>query len=362
MQPKPRSQIHPAGQLAGLSVLLVDDVVINQNVMQHILLRAGARIDVAENGQIAVDLLQQAGQHYDAVLMDIQMPVLDGYQATLAIRAMGLIDLPIIAMSANATHEDRQHALAAGMHAHLAKPIDAQQLIATVICSTGRRGPEAGAVAQQDLAQALDQTPHAMSIAGIDVDSALQRFGGHQAALVALLKRFEHSHGDALRETRRLLATGQPQAATQCLHRLRGVAANLGAAQIASLTLQAEAAIETAHDGELTTLLATLLDALDAAMAIVVGAARTLPLPPPQPPQVAPTSAVPLPHALAELLALLQNSNLEALTQFQALRPAIEQTATGPENVLALADAIETLNFTAAEKLVQDMLTQKDSA
>ena len=354
-----------SGRLAGMRVLLVEDNEINQEMAQYILLHAGARVDVAANGRIAVDLLAQQSQRYDAVLMDLQMPVMNGFQATAAIRRMGLTKLPIIAMTANALAEDRALAEAAGVDAHAAKPIDVDDLIATML----RLAPPSARTAAGDGDGAQAAWPDRPdSLPGIDLDAALKRLAGNYPAFVGLLKRFENSQGGAVTEVRALLGRDKRHAAAQVLHRLRGVAANLGAADIAAYARQAETALTEARESEL----AALLAALEQAIAVVTDAARVLPLPLPWP--VPPAAGAPhaagdgaagsgpaidLAQALAELVSLLQNSNMKALTHFQALRPALVRD--GSADVPALANAIETLDFAAAEKVVQAMLKRKDN-
>ncbi|MBK8176045.1 MAG: nitrate- and nitrite sensing domain-containing protein [Rhodospirillales bacterium] len=117
-------------RLEGAHVLLVEDNEFNQQVAREILNGFGVRVDVADNGAIALEKLKAS--LYDAVLMDMQMPVMDGFTATREIRSLGWADLPIIAMTANAMQQDRNECLAAGMNDHLAKPIDPQQLASTL--------------------------------------------------------------------------------------------------------------------------------------------------------------------------------------------------------------------------------------
>lgn len=123
-------------RLKGKRILLVEDNALNQEIAEEILTEEGLLVETADNGQEAVQKLLEAGENaFDAALMDIQMPVMDGYEATKAIRAMPqswLRDLPILAMTANAFEEDRQKALAAGMNGHLAKPIDIDKLFAAL--------------------------------------------------------------------------------------------------------------------------------------------------------------------------------------------------------------------------------------
>ncbi|MBQ7163789.1 MAG: response regulator, partial [Clostridia bacterium] len=121
--------------LKNLRVLVVEDNFINIEIATMILKNEGFEVDIAENGKIALDTIEQAdADKYDLVLMDIQMPVMNGYEATRAIRALPAPkgDIPIIAMSANAFEEDVREALSAGMNAHVTKPIDVKVLTETI--------------------------------------------------------------------------------------------------------------------------------------------------------------------------------------------------------------------------------------
>ncbi|PKV44647.1 PAS domain S-box-containing protein [Janthinobacterium sp. 61] len=346
-----------SGLLEGMRVLLVEDNEINQEVAQYILLHSGARVAVAANGKLAVDLLTSTPDAWDAVLMDLQMPVMNGYDATLAIRALGLPDLPIIAMTANAMDEDRLRAIASGMNAHVAKPIDVDEMIQTLTrLVQAPQGKGNSAVHAGNAGTETLEVP--ATVPGIDLEAALHRFGGDYGAFLALLKRFENSQGDAVEETRRLLAAGQARQAAQLLHRVCGVAANLGAVHIASLAGDVEKALQ----GGRAHATAALLGQLELAMAEVIEAARALPSPlrrsQPLPP--APGSGpIDLRAGLAELLVLIRNNNLKALAQFHALHPALQQSDR--EAALAMANAIETLNFSEAEKLVLDQLKREEN-
>ena len=345
-----------SGLLAGVRVLLVEDNEINQEVAQYILLHSGAHVAVAANGRLAVDLLAHTPDAWDVVLMDLQMPVMNGYEATRAIRALGLADLPIVAMTANAMDEDRLRAIASGMNAHVAKPIDVDDMIATLTRLVPALAGAAGNGAAPPGAPAAATPEVPASLPGIDLAAALHRFGGDYGAFLALLKRFENSQGDAVEETRRLLAAGQAQQAAQLLHRVCGVAANLGATHVASLAGAAEKALKAAPPQAT----ASLLQQLENAMSEVIVAARTLPLPRSEPLAAAPGDGqIDLRAGLAELLVLIRNNNLKALARFHALHPAIQQSDR--EAALAMANAIETLNFSEAEKLVLDQLKREEN-
>ena len=120
--------------LAGLRLLVAEDNLINQQLARELLMSEGAEVDIAANGQIALEMVRSAPDHYDIVLMDMQMPIMDGLAATRAIRATpGLETLPIVAMTANAMQEDRQACLDAGMNDHITKPLDMDELIDVVL-------------------------------------------------------------------------------------------------------------------------------------------------------------------------------------------------------------------------------------
>ena len=353
-QPEHRSSHAPlSGSLAGMHVLLVEDNEINQEMARYILLHCGALVEVASNGEIALDMLRDDPQRFDAVLMDLQMPVMDGYRATESIRSMGLRTLPIIAMTANVMPEDRIRAIEAGVDAHIAKPIDVDEMIATLT----RLAPlhPGSANVQPGLArgeQRGDGCP--AMVPGIDLEAALRRVAGNYAAFAGLLKRFENSQGDAVQEVRDCLAQDKRYAATRVLHRLKGVAANLGATEVARLSAQAETAVAEGQDSSA----AALLLSLEEALAVVINAARELPVPVPA--AASGTVVSNLPQALGDLQMLLRNSNMRALAAFKALSPVLEQRC--PDLLPGLANAIETLDFTSAEQRLQEIMKREETA
>ncbi|MEW6020702.1 MAG: PAS domain-containing protein [Pseudomonadota bacterium] len=337
-----------SARLAGLRVLVVEDNEVNQEVARQVLLHAGAQVELAANGRSALDLLGRDSA-FDAVLMDLQMPVMNGFEATAAIRAMGLATLPVVAMTANAMDEDRERALDAGMDAHLPKPIDVDALVATLRAVTGRGEAAAPALPRQSAA-ALPPLP------GIDLQGALSRFGGNHAAFVAVFQRFAATQAGAVDEIRSLATAGDAEGALQLTHRLRGVAGNLGAAGVATQALCLEGALRGADQAGVTACLA----ALDAAMASVLAGAVELD-------QVsvaavpATTTAPVRRDALARLLDLLQNNNMKAITSFEALRPALAGSVEA-NDMAELANAVGLLRFEQAARLVRAILEAKGDA
>lgn len=249
-----------ASRLDGAVLLLVEDNEINQEVARDILRRAGAQVEIAANGRIAVDMLRGEPDRFDAVLMDVQMPEMDGYEATRMIRGtLGLRALPIIAMTANAMETDCADALDAGMNAHLSKPIEVEKLLQTLASHVPVRKRRPGLTVS-------GPSP------GIDFAGVLQRIGLRRNDLLPYLQRFADSLDDRLTELRQFLAEGKTAEAARKFHNLRGLAANLGADQIARLSSLAETALACGRSGEA----ASLLPELEAAGKTVQDAIRRL--------------------------------------------------------------------------------------
>ena len=217
--------------LAGLNLLLVEDNEVNQEVAKAMLSGVGAHVTVADHGAEALTRLEELGDAVDAVLMDVQMPVMDGMEATRRIRERGeWVKLPVIAMTANASVRDREACLAAGMNDHVPKPIDPEHLFTTLTRWAKPRRGEAHAPAS---IQAADERPSAQGrLPGIDVEQALGRLNHDGALLHQLLKRLIQDSGPAVPRARELLAGGDRPGAQRLIHSLKGVSGNLAAERI----------------------------------------------------------------------------------------------------------------------------------
>ncbi|UTW51026.1 PAS-domain containing protein [bacterium SCSIO 12827] len=225
-------------QIVGMRILVVEDNEINQQVAQEILGHAGVVAEIAGNGQVAVEMV--SATPYDAVLMDLQMPVMDGYKATRIIRAEPRHkDLPIIAMTAHAMSSERDKCLATGMNDHLTKPIDPNRLY-TVLASWNARPapapkpatpPEAGA----DI-PAVEPTPPPDAlpdvIQGINLSEARTMVRGNDAILRRLLGAFHEKYMDIADEIATLLADGDLETAARTAHTLKGVSGNIRAERV----------------------------------------------------------------------------------------------------------------------------------
>jgi signal transduction histidine kinase/DNA-binding response OmpR family regulator/HPt (histidine-containing phosphotransfer) domain-containing protein len=222
-------------RLSGARVLLAEDNEINQQIAIELLEGAGATVEVARNGREAVDTLARGGSGFDVVLMDLQMPEMDGFQATARIRSDPRFStLPIVAMTAHATIEERQRCLAAGMNDHVAKPIDPDQLIETVARYGQVRKP-ATAIEREPVPRQPgpgDAEVNIPAIADLDTGSGVSRVGGNRRLYRSLLRQFVDQQGPAATQMRDALATGDIVLAERIAHSLKGVAGNIGANRV----------------------------------------------------------------------------------------------------------------------------------
>jgi PAS domain S-box-containing protein len=222
--------------LRGAHILLVEDNDINQEVAMEFLNRAGLATTLANHGAEAIELLKK--DKFDAVLMDMQMPVMDGLTATKLIRLMPQYQhLPIIALSAAAMNADIEACGQAGMNEHVSKPIDPNRLIATLLkwIKPDRESITAVVPKESSVEIAIP-----IQLKGLEVREALLRLGGNFALLSKLLLRFAEDYTSAPEKIEKLLQSNQNTQACELLHRIKGAAANLGAANLAKAAQQFE--------------------------------------------------------------------------------------------------------------------------
>jgi len=236
--------------IRGARVLLVEDNELNREVATGLLEGAPVTVSAADNGEVAIRMINES--KYDMVLMDMQMPVMDGLAATHAIRQNSQFkDLPIIAMTANAMAGDREKCLKAGMNDHLAKPIDPDKLFYALLRWIPARTPAPNVVAAPVVTEQrppADSAP--LEIPGFDTETALKRTGGNRQRYVLLLRRFADSQVDAVGEIRAALKAQDSATAQRIAHSLKGAAANLGANALATAADSAEVAIKTESEVE----------------------------------------------------------------------------------------------------------------
>ncbi len=239
-----RDRIAPAAHLRGAWVLLAEDNLINQQVAREILEDAGVRVTIANNGREAVHLVGQV--RFDAVLMDVQMPEMDGYQATARIRETPMLTgLPIIAMTAHAMAGYREECLAAGMNDYVSKPIDPNTLFTVLARWITRPAAitEAEAAASVETAHA-SSTALPASLPGVDLAEALERLNGNTDLLRRLLQDFGHEYQDYPKRIRTALARDDRGGAAELAHALKGVGGNLGTHRLYAAALALELALK----------------------------------------------------------------------------------------------------------------------
>ncbi|REL28362.1 response regulator [Thalassotalea euphylliae] len=331
--------------IRGANVLLVEDNEINQQIATELLEMAHLNVDTAVDGQQAVDKVlanmdtdEQADKQserlailpYDVVLMDIQMPVMDGYQATMRIREhIGEERLPIIAMTANAMAGDRERCLEAGMNDHLTKPISPSEVFAMLShwiapknqplnqLLTTDRGINADTiaattgVADKSLTSAqplTENTSPLPAIAGLDTESALARIAGNIPLYLSLLEKFVTNHSQAISHLRQLLTTNDIDGAVRATHTLKGVTASIGATELSLTLAQLEQIIEQGHS------YGAQLSNAEQAMANVIASIQSVSLPPLSSDETQPAEPV---HDTATLNKLYQQL-CEEVTDFDA--------------------------------------------
>lgn len=237
----------------GQTLLLVEDNLVNQEVALGLLEATGVNVIVANHGQEAIDKLKQ--QDVDIVLMDMQMPVMDGVTATTHIRAdQRWKDLPIVAMTANAMNTDIERCMQAGMNDHISKPIDVDKFYQvlklflkvtepqTIIrCSKVERSLMAEPSPQIVVTTSVSELP---TLTGVDLEKAIFRIGGNKQRYFEILRHFIDSQVEELKQLSGLVAGQDMESLIRAAHTLKGSAANLGLDAIAQLAAEMEHTLE----------------------------------------------------------------------------------------------------------------------
>jgi CheY-like chemotaxis protein len=333
-------------------VLLVEDNELNREVALGLLEDAHLSISQAENGQIAVQMIER--DDYDLVLMDMQMPVLDGVAATMAIRSKPRFrSLPIIAMTANVMAGDREKCLRAGMNDHLAKPIDPDKLFDTLLRWIPPHASAAATFEMTPPTGAQLAASGSLVIPGIDTTTALRRTGGNRKRYESLLARFADSQSAAPSDIRAALATEDSTAARRIAHSLKGASANLGVNSLAEIAAKVEAAIESKRAVEPD--LEALSQSLDATIAAIrIALPVESPAPVPVPCNIGPAAVA---RPLARLKRLLEADDGEASDLILEVRPQLSNVLT-PGEIDALIGHVGNFAYGDALKSLSNILAR----
>jgi CheY-like chemotaxis protein len=225
--------------IQGASLLVVEDNEINQQVARELLEQALFKVDIANHGKEAIQMVDKG--NYDCVLMDVQMPVMDGFTATSELRKDERYkDLPILAMTANATHEDRQRCEEAGMDDHIAKPIIPKVLFETLLKWVEHKDrdiPDAPSDEADDSIELPD-------IAGVDTEAGLARVGGNISSYLKLLNKFAENQADVISEIRSAFADNDNELSVRLAHTLKGVGGAIGADELQETAAKLESSLK----------------------------------------------------------------------------------------------------------------------
>jgi CheY-like chemotaxis protein len=382
-------------ELKGRRVLVVDDQPINQQVVRELLERVGMIVAIAGDGQEATVAVTETGKQFDIVLMDIQMPVMDGYEATRLLREQWPPDrLPIIAMTAHVGREDRERCLRSGMNDHLGKPLSVTALYRTLVkwlvpdlsdsyhrdahlaltpaplpggegktfllpLGEGGRRPDEGQEVPVSLLQtkidgeaATEPLPDNLpTMPGFDLTAGVKRLQGNRQLYSALVLEFCREHQNTAAEMLKLLEQGNYDQLLRRAHALKGVAGNL---EIRQVYLQASRLNAALKEGRITEVPSSLAGLADALSVILTGADQIALLFPAVPSVTG--DRVPDREALSSLLRelpeLIHCHNCLALKVGARIAELLQGTAWAGE-ASALATSLDRLDFAAATGQLQ---------
>jgi CheY-like chemotaxis protein len=334
-----------AEPIRGARILLVEDNKMNQEVARDFLERAGLVVSIANNGREGVEWAQK--MRFDLVLMDLQMPEMDGFEAARRIRALpDCAQLPVVAMTAAALLEDRKATAAAGMSDHVSKPIVPADLLATLL-----KWIQPGPRAEQPAPPVLEAAVNFPRVEGIDEAEAFWRLGGNLALYNSLLGRLEVNYRDLAGEVAADLAMGREDQALSRLHGFKGTAGSISAKQSARLAARIESLLKQPGHGDPRALLETLASTNERLFAAIRAHLATAPV------EAEPAAASLDADAIDLLARELREQSVSAIDRFEAMKPAFSRHF-GVLPTITLAGMIEDLRFAEALQLLDQIREQ----
>lgn len=329
-------------RLAGLRLLVAEDNALNQQVACELLTGEGAQVELANNGREAIEKTLAASPGFDGVLMDIQMPEIDGFTATLEIRRH-MQSLPIIAMTANAMTSDKEACYAIGMNDHISKPIDLDNLVTTILrhCESN---------AESELAE-VSQATEIIRDSKDHYEKALQRLGGNKKLFASITSSFFDTITKMSAQLRENLLKANQSEIVRLLHTMKGVAGTVGAAQLSQFLMLAEQQILAAQNIGLTEIWLNELDThikncckglqeftaefgnYSDNKTVLAKANKN--------------------ELLDELSAFLKQKNMRAVIFFDKIKPSLGEIPS--DRLASLEGALNNLDFSLADQEVQNL-------
>ena len=367
--------------LRGVRVLLAEDNEINQQIALEFLSEAGVEVEIAVNGREAVDKIMAAGGRYDAVLMDVQMPEMDGLEATRRLREhFDSAALPILAMTAHAMERERRRCLESGMDDHIAKPIDPKEMLDTLARWVGRRkrdtaslaaapplmaplpAPPGGSLPEVASPPAIPATGLPEELPPFGLGGALARLGGRQELVRRIIVGFHESFAGAPETLDRLAAENRLDELERLAHTLKSAAATLEADDLSEAAADLE---HTLHDGMISALpplVTALKDKLAPALAAAARMAAAPTINDTAPPAArAAVDRSKVDQTIRDLGALLARNNPKARKLVAALADDLEGHGFG-EALDAVSKSLNRFDFRGAEAALAALSGRLDGA
>ncbi len=333
--------------LGGMRVLLAEDNAINQQIAVELLESMGARVEIADNGRIALEKLERNPNAYDVLLLDLQMPELDGHETVLRIRKNPVWkSLPVIAMTAHATIEERDRCLAEGMNDHLGKPVDPDTLLRALLRWVPASAPSDAAKLATGTTQRDIPT-----IESLDTEGGLRRAAGNAELYRRLLAQFQSEQAEVLLRMRAAFTAYDLAALRQLAHTLKGVSGNVGAKSVHAAAAELEE--RSREGGDVAAILGALDRLAEAWTPLAQGLERFIqPAEPATGPSISPQDlqdAGPTLARLSKLVSAFDGDALDCLEQHSAaLRHRL-----GAADFETLSHALQRFDFALAKVMLE---------
>ncbi|MBF0611438.1 MAG: PAS domain S-box protein [Magnetococcales bacterium] len=355
---KASDQMNSTRNLQGVRILVVEDHEVNWQVMEGILHKAGALVTWAGNGQIALDLLIGGNKPFDCVLMDLQMPVVDGYDTTRILRHhFSKETLPIVAMTAHALKSERDKCMALGMNDYLTKPVHIKTLLASLAEVIGHKWPILNSLPTSPLVPVteMNKVPKEAPLYGINRSEALDRIDGDEELLDRMLEIFANKYVSLEMEFTTAFSQGDRAAIRHLAHAVKGAAGAIAAGKVVELASHLESLSQRSELGECAEVAQQLNQETGRLVQDIFRHSFGSPQPILPPCQAMIQDKVVLKERLTELHTMLEDQDIGAREFFLDLKNSLEQHA-GRELVTSMEQSLFKLEFAGAATTIAEIL------